>query len=179
MDPEGIISTLPAIVTGLLGIELAAHFSGMTDKREKTIFLLLSGFLLAAAGLAWSPVFPMIKKLWTSSYVLYTAGLASMTLGAMYWLVDMKKQVKKVQLLVAFGINPLALYVGSELIIMIIWLLHVFGTENYTMNEWVFHSFCNTGVSPNLASLAWAVIYLTLWSVVAIILYKRKLIIKL
>ncbi len=179
MDPEGILSTLPAIVTGLLGIEIAHYFTETQDKTKKAVILFLAGFLLTAAGLAWSPVFPFIKKLWTSSYVLYTAGLASMTLGAFYWLIDYMKKDNYTGLLVAFGKNPLVLYVGSELLIMIIWLFPVFGQDKKPLIEYFFNSLVNAGMSPNNASLAWAVAYTSVFAVIAWILYKKKIVIKL
>jgi len=178
MDPEGIISTFPAVVTGLLGIGAARLFAEKNDKNQKTIILFVTGFILTAAGLAWSSIFPMIKKMWTSSYVLYTAGLASMTLGLMHYLLDQPGKEKKVRLLLAFGMNPLALYVGSELLIMIIWLLPFFGPEGLTLNTWFFRTLTGTGVSALNASLIWAVLYLAIWSLVASFLYKRKIIIK-
>ncbi|NVO19671.1 MAG: DUF5009 domain-containing protein [Bacteroidetes bacterium] len=179
MDPEGILSTFPAMVTGLLGIEIAFLFTKQSDQREKTILLLLIGFILTVTGLAWGTVFPLIKKLWTSSYVLYTAGLASMTLGAFYWLIDHYKKEKSVWLLTAFGKNPLVLYVGSELLIMIVWQFHVFGAARLSLNDWFFQFLVDVGASPMNASLAWAILYLSIWAVVAIILFKRKIIVKL
>jgi predicted acyltransferase len=179
MDPEGILSTLPAIVTGLLGTEIAFYFSKTADKTKKAVVLFLAGFLLTAAGLAWSPVFPFIKKLWTSSYVLYTAGLASMTLGAFYWLIDYLKKDSFTGLLVAFGKNPLVLYVGSELLIIIIWQFPIFGPNNLTLTEYFFNSLVNAGMSPNNASLAWAVAYTSIFGIAAWIMYRKKVIIKL
>ncbi len=179
MDPEGILSTLPAIVTGLLGIEIAYNFTETQDRTRKAVILFLAGFLLTAAGLAWSPVFPLIKKLWTSSYVLYTAGLASMTLGAFYWLIDYLKKDNYTGLLVAFGKNPLVLYIGSELLIMVIWLFPVFGPDKKPLIEYFFNSLVSAGMSPNNASLAWAVAYTSVFAMIARILYKRKIVIKL
>ncbi len=178
MDPEGILSTFPAIVTGLIGIEIAYFFTKNPDKKEKAVILFLAGFLLTAAGLAWGAIFPMIKKMWTSSYVLYTAGLASMTLGAFYWLIDHHKKESWVKLLVAFGTNPLALYVGAELIAMIIGQFPVFGAQKLSLNGWLFQSLQASGMSADNASLTWALLYVGLWAIVATVLYRRKIIIK-
>jgi predicted acyltransferase len=178
MDPEGILSTFPAIVTGLTGIEIAYLFTHNPDKTAKAVLLFFSGFILTAAGLIWSPIFPMVKKLWTSSYVLYTAGLASMTLGAFYWLIDHYQKEKRVTLLLAFGSNPLALYVGSELLVMILWIFPIIGEQHLTLSSWVYHSFLDSGVSANISSLVWALFYTAFWALVAMILYKRKIVIK-
>lgn len=179
MDPEGILSTFPAIVTGLLGIEIAYKFTETSDVTKKAVVLFLAGFLLTVAGLAWSPIFPFIKKLWTSSYVLYTAGLASMTLGALYWLIDFLKKDNYTGLLVAFGMNPLALYVGSELLIMIVWQFPIFGPGKLYFVEYFYNSLVNAGLSPNNASLAWAIAYTGIFAIAAWIMYKKKIVIKL
>jgi len=179
MDPEGILSTFPVIVTGLLGMEIAFLFIKNTDKKEKAVLLFLAGFLMTAIGLAWSSIFPLIKKLWTSSYVLYTSGLASMTLGAFYWIIDHYKREKSVWLLVAFGKNPLVLYVGSELLIIIIWQFHIFGSEHLSLNDWFFQSLVNMGVESMNASLAWALTYLMIWGLAATVLFRKKIVIKL
>lgn len=178
MDPEGILSTFPAIVTGLIGMEMAHLFNQTGDKKERVIQLFFFGLLLTAAGLSWGTIFPLVKKLWTSSYVLYTAGLASMTLGAMYWIIDLRKKEKWTRLLIAFGSNPLALYVGSDLIIMLLWLLPIFGTNHLILNTWIFKGLTDMNISPNIASLTWAILYTSFWAVIATILYKRKIIIK-
>jgi predicted acyltransferase len=111
--------------------------------------------------------------------VLYTAGLASMTLGVFYWFADVLKKDKQVKMLAAFGINPLALYVGSELIIMILGLFPVFGSENQVLPTWLFNTLVSAGMAPNMASLVWALLYTALFAVMAWVLYKKKIIIKL
>jgi len=179
MDPEGILSTFPAIVTGIIGMEMARNFSEMSEKREKALFLFFFGFILTAAGLIWSPVFPMIKKLWTSSYVLYTAGLASMTLAAIFWFTDRYHKTGWTRLFNAFGMNPLALYVGSELLIMIIWIIPVFGLQKLTLNNWFFNKVVASGISPENASLLWALGYTAIWALVALLFKKYMVYIKI
>ena len=179
MDPEGILSTFPAFASGILGIEIAFLFSKQKSQDEKTILLFVAGFILTAAGLAWSSVFPMVKKLWTSSYVLYTTGLASMTLAFFYYLVEKKGKQNWVGLLTAFGVNPLALYVGSDLLIMILWLIPIFGPENLTLSSWFFRSLTSAGMNPLNASLLWAILYTAFWACVAVFMHRKRIIIKL
>ena len=182
MDPEGILSTLPAIVTGLLGIEVSRRFHKMDGKDaafNRVIFLLVTGAILTFLGLAWSTIFPFIKKLWTSSYVLYTAGLASTVLGLFYWFADVKEKKMSFGLLYAFGLNPLTLYVGSELLIMIIGLLPVFGINNTPMNNAWVQSLSAMGMAPKFASMLWAVVYTSLFAILAWVMYKKKWVIKL
>ena len=90
-DPEGLLSTLPAIATGLLGALTGHWLKSARDGRRKLLGLLLGGGLSLAAGWLWGLSFPINKNLWTSSYVLYTAGFALLILAAVYWLIDLKR----------------------------------------------------------------------------------------
>ena len=91
-DPEGFLSTLPAIATGILGMLAGEWLLRKEDENRKVIGLLMAGAVLTALGLFWGLVFPINKNLWTSSYVLYTAGIASTLFGIIYWLVDIQKK---------------------------------------------------------------------------------------
>lgn len=179
MDPEGILSTLPAIVTGLIGLEIASFFTKIHDKKEKIILLFITGFIMTIAGIAWSSVFPMIKKLWTSSYVLYTVGLATWTLGFFYWLADFREKKKYLRLLVAYGSNPLAIYAGSGLLVMILGLIPVFGNPPVTLNSWIYRLLCESGIEARIASLVWPIILVLVWGWIALILHKKKIFIKI
>ena len=90
-DPEGLLSTLPAIATGLLGALTGHWLKSARDGRGKLLGLLLGGGLSLAAGWLWGLSFPINKNLWTSSYVLYSVGLALLILTAVYWLIDLKR----------------------------------------------------------------------------------------
>jgi len=114
-DPEGILSTLPAIVTGLLGI-----FAGLLLRRpsvsdeQKVYWLLGAGAAGAALGWLWGLEMPVIKKIWTSSYVLVAGGYSALLLGAFYWIVDVKKWRAWCQPFVWIGMNPITLYLTSN-----------------------------------------------------------------
>ena len=116
-DPEGCLSTLPAIVTGLLGI-----FAGLLIKNKsvpdmkKVWWLIGAGVISAAAGWLWSIDFPVIKKIWTSSYVLVAGGYSAMLLGVFYWIVDVKKLQWWCWPFVWVGMNPITLYLMNDLI---------------------------------------------------------------
>jgi predicted acyltransferase len=116
-DPEGILSTMPAVVTGLLGI-----FAGLLIRNKsvpdlkKVWWLIGAGVVSAAVGWIWSVDFPVIKKLWTSSYVLVAGGYSAILLGVFYWMVDIKKWRFWCQPFVWVGMNPLTLYLISELV---------------------------------------------------------------
>jgi predicted acyltransferase len=114
-DPEGILSTLPAVVTGLLGI-----FAGLLIKNKsvpdekKVLWLLGAGATGVALGFLWGLEFPVIKKIWTSSYVLVAGGFSAILLGAFYWIVDIKQWRTWCQPFVWIGMNPLTIYLTSN-----------------------------------------------------------------
>ena len=114
-DPEGILSTLPAIVTALLGIfaGLLLRSSNYCDK-WKVIYLLSFGAAGVLLGFLWGLEFPVIKKIWTSSYVLVAGGCSALLLGAFYWIVDVKQWRRWCQPFVWIGMNPITLYLASN-----------------------------------------------------------------
>ena len=114
-DPEGVLSTLPALVTGLLGI-----FAGLLLQKQsvpgskKVAWLIGAGAGAAALGWLWNLEFPVIKKIWTSSYVLVAGGYSALLLGAFYWIVDVKQWRAWCQPFIWIGMNPIALYLASN-----------------------------------------------------------------
>ena len=114
-DPEGILSTLPAIVTGLLGIFAGLLIQNKSMSGEKkAAWLLGAGAAGVALGFLWGLEFPVIKKIWTSSYVLVAGGYSALLLGAFYWIVDVKKWRTWCQPFVWIGMNPITLYLTSN-----------------------------------------------------------------
>jgi predicted acyltransferase len=114
-DPEGLLSNLPAIVSGLLGIfaGLLLRNRSVPDNR-KVFWLIGAGAASAMLGWIWGIEFPVIKKIWTSSYVLVAGGYSSILLGAFYWIVDVKKWRAWCQPFVWIGMNPITLYLASN-----------------------------------------------------------------
>jgi predicted acyltransferase len=110
-DPEGILSSLPAIASTLLGI-----FAGLVVKNpavvphRKVRALVLWGALGVAAGVAWHFQFPIIKKIWSSSFVLFTAGISAILLGAFYWMIDIKHWQSWAKPFVWIGTNAITIY---------------------------------------------------------------------
>jgi predicted acyltransferase len=114
-DPEGLLSTLPAIVSGLLGIFAGLLLRNKSVPDDRKVFWLLgAGLAGAAVGWMWSIEFPVIKKIWTSSYVLVAGGYSAMLLGGFYWVVDVKKWRTWCQPFVWIGMNPITLYLASN-----------------------------------------------------------------
>ncbi len=109
-DPEGLLSTLPAIASAVLGV-LAGRWIQTSGSPERTVLgLLTGGLVLVFAGWAWHPFFPVIKKIWTSSYVLVAAGWSAVLLALFYWVIDVKGWSSWSTPFLWIGANPIALY---------------------------------------------------------------------
>jgi predicted acyltransferase len=114
-DPEGYLSTLPAFVTGLLGIFTGLFLRNKSvSDAKKVIYLIGAGAASAAVGWLWGLEMPVIKKIWTSSYVLVAGGYSAMLLGAFYWIVEIKQWRTWCQPFVWIGMNPITLYLTSN-----------------------------------------------------------------
>ncbi len=129
-DPEGLLSTIPAIATCLAGVLCGHWLRRKTSDYEKVSALFFFGVLLSAIGWIWNFWFPLNKSLWTSSYVVYTAGLALCFLGFCYWLIDIKGYKKWAKPFVIFGVNALVLFVGSGVMARILGLIKVSTTAD-------------------------------------------------
>jgi predicted acyltransferase len=116
-DPEGYLSTLPAVVTCLLGVfaGLWLRRTDLTDT-QKLRGLLIAGVAAAALGWLWHLQFPVIKKLWTSSFVLVAGGYSLLLLGAFYYVVDLRRWRGWCQPFIWIGMNPITLYISSNVI---------------------------------------------------------------
>ncbi len=116
-DPEGLLSTLPAIATTLLGV-----LAGRWVKRDapgpalRAAGLMGAGLVLTVAGLAWGQTFPINKSLWTPSYVLLTAGLAAYFLGALFWIADVRGHGRWTRPFVIYGVNAILVFVAAGLL---------------------------------------------------------------
>ncbi|MBB6461125.1 acyltransferase family protein [Flammeovirga kamogawensis] len=174
-DPEGLVSTLPAICTAILGL-----FSGILVKENTGVRvvkkLVLYGTLVMVLGLAWHPLFPINKSLWTSSYVLFTGGLGAIFLGLSYWIFDVKKIGRdNVLIAKAFGLNPMAAYVLAE---MFARLLGVITIGDETIKGHIFTAILSTGLPAESCSLLYAISYVLLLSIPILILYRKNIVIK-
>ncbi|HKO56707.1 MAG TPA: heparan-alpha-glucosaminide N-acetyltransferase domain-containing protein [Thermoanaerobaculia bacterium] len=176
-DPEGPLSTLPAIATALLGV-LAGEWVTRRDKTliERVAKLYGAGCLAMIAGKLWDWVFPINKNLWTSSYVLFTAGFACVALATCLWLIDVEGVRGWTRPFVIYGVNPMVAFVGSGLMARTIdSLVKVGGKSLHAitfgwMNAWFF--------SPKFASLLWGLGFVALWLGILALLHRRGLILK-
>jgi predicted acyltransferase len=116
-DPEGIVSTLPAIVTALLGMFTGRYVKESTDSGEKkTLKVLAFGAILLILGIVWSIWFPVIKKLWTSTFVLTMAGYSAMMFAIFYYIIDVRKHRKLDLFFRVVGLNSITIYMAQRII---------------------------------------------------------------
>jgi predicted acyltransferase len=179
-DPEGILSTLPAISTCLLGIFTGTWLQRKDHNAENKVAWLFSiGVLLVIGGLVWNGFFPMNKALWTSSFVLFTGGLAMTTLALSYWLIDVNGRQKYTEPFVAFGSNAIIIYVVSGYLPELIGAIHVTdGGQPSNAWQYGYHHLFESWLTPINASLACALVYVSLLTIPMIIMYRKKIFIR-
>jgi predicted acyltransferase len=179
-DPEGPLSTLPAIATGLLGV-LAGRWIGSTRPLTARIAALFAvGCMGIVAGLIWSWAFPINKNLWTSSYVLFTGGVACAALATCMWLIDEHRVRWWTRPFVVFGVNPIAAYVGATLMARTIYSLIRFERDGQvvSLQSAIYQSAFASWLAPKNASLLFAISYVLLWLGVMALLHRRRIILK-
>ncbi len=179
-DPEGPLSTIPAVATSLLGILTGRWMSRPNPLPDRLNALFAVGGLLTATGLMWNWVFPINKNLWTSSYVVFTAGLAMLALATASWVIDIKRIRSWTRPLVTYGLNPLAAFLGSGAMARSTILLHLeVGGESISVKEVIFTRGFASWLSPTTASLAYAIAFVTLWYLILWGLERRGWILKI
>jgi len=177
-DPEGVISTIPAIATSLLGLLTGDWLRSPRSAKHKAPGLALFGLIGVIAGEAINPWFPINKKLWTSSYVLFTAGLALLCLAVCYWILDVKQwRGHWTKFFLVFGMNAIAAYVFAEIISHILSRLSNPAGTNW--QEIVYQSLFAPLAGPQNASLLYASCYVVMCWVAMWILYRRGIFLKI
>lgn len=180
-DPEGPLSTIPAIATAMLGV-----FAGrwLTDKRrallERVAGLFGVGALGMLAGSFWGAFFPINKNLWTSSYVIFAAGFACVVLATCIWLIDVLQIRGWAKPFVIYGVNPLIAFAGSGVMARLIYSLWQvdFHGKHISIQQASYELLFKPYFPDKLASLLWALCFVAFWLGVLTVLYRRKIIIK-
>src|SRR5258705_8617418 len=179
-DPEGILSTIPAIATALFGVLTGHWLRTSKSQYEKVTGLFVAGAGCLVIGWCWNPFFPINKALWTSSYVFFTAGLALQLLALCYWLVDIKRDRRWAWPFVVFGVNAIALFVGTGLMGKAMGLLNLPESDGRKIwsQGWIFQNLFLSWASPVNASLAYAISFIVLWLFLMWLLYRKRIFIK-
>lgn len=169
-DPEGLLSTFPAVVTGLSGMLIGKLLAiDRVSYERKVIWLYLAGLSAFLLGSAWGWVFPINKNLWTSSYVLYTSGLASMIFASLFFVMEVLGYTVWAKIGIVFGANAITAYVIGSL------LPEFLGP----LNDWYVTHVVEHGEGAKMASLIWAITICLLTYLPIYILYKKRLFIKI
>jgi predicted acyltransferase len=179
-DPEGILSTIPAVATTLGGV-LAGHWLGSRrSELEKVAGMFVAGAFASMSGWAWGLLFPVNKALWTSSYVFLTAGLALQLLAVCYWLVDIKDRRRWATPFLIFGANALVVYFLSELFSRLISIVAFTRADGSAVDlkTFIHENAFASWLSPVNASLMFALCVVLLWLAVAGVLYRKRIFIK-
>ncbi|HEX2190658.1 MAG TPA: heparan-alpha-glucosaminide N-acetyltransferase domain-containing protein [Longimicrobiaceae bacterium] len=179
-DPEGLLSTLPAVATVLLGVLAGRWLRSDRAPAEKAVWMFLAGNAGLLLGLAWHESFPINKNLWTSSYVVFTAGMALHFLAACYWLVDVKGWRRWAFPFVLFGVNAIAAFFLSGIMARLLTLVKWAGPagDPVTLKGWIHQALFASWLSPVNASLAFAACFVLFWTGVMWVFYRRRIFIK-
>lgn len=174
-DPEGILSTIPAICSAILGIRIGEIILQNQDKNDAVKKIAIEGLIIVILGSIWAFNFPINKNLWTSSYVLVTAGFAYLIMGLFIYLIDIKNKQKWASSGFAFGANAISAYILHYLLIIPLSWISIYGKS---IQEWFMQLLPQLGLSLKLASLIWAVLFIIICYLPIKWMYKRKLFIK-
>ena len=163
-DPEGLLSTLPAIATCLLGIFCGEGLRSGRAGGEISRQMWVAGAVLVVLGLAWNLVFPINKNLWSSSYVLFTAGTALLLFGAMYWVIDVKRlRGGWLTPLVVYGMNSIAVFVASVMFAKMLARIPAGGGEAVPLSAWLYENAFRSWAGDYGGSLAFALAQVLFW----------------
>lgn len=179
-DPEGLLSTVPAISTCLAGVLTGTWLQTKREPLDKVAGMFGIGAVCVMVGYLWHQVFPINKALWTSSYVVFTAGMALQLLALCYWAVDLKGWTRWTKPFVIFGVNALALFVFSGLLARVMTMISMTKLDGSRGNLQIFiyERLLASWLSPINASLGYALLYLLFWLGIMAILYSRRIFIK-
>ncbi len=180
-DPEGPLSTLPAIATTLFGAMAGALLSARMELRRKIPVLLAAGATGAAIGALWGTVFPINKNLWTSSYAVFMSGLAAIAVAVCLWIVDARGWKSWAAPFRWLGRNALAIFTLSLLaVLMLLWIkIPDAAGKPRSLYSTIYRTVFDRFADPRLGSLLFALAFLSVFVGIAGLLYRRRIFIKL
>lgn len=174
-DPEGFLSTIPAIATCLLGVFTGEYLLSNRSSGRKAAGMAIAGAILAILGKIWGLSFPINKNLWTSSFVLFTAGLSLLFLAFCYWMIDLKGWKTWGKPFMMMGMNPLALYALASLVAHLSIQVHV---GSMSLKGWIYSHFYAPIASPYNASMLYGLSYSVAFLILGWILYRQRIFLK-
>jgi len=182
-DPEGILSTIPSIVNGIIGLLIGQLLQTDMIKIQKAQRMGIIGTVLIFFGLIWDIIFPINKSLWTSSYVLYTTGLATVVLTILYYIIDIANYKKGFKPFLVWGVNPMIVFFTSQIIPQALVMIEFQNPHHPAEKINLLNYLYTFGIAPFFsnpmtASLAGALVYVGIWTFILWVFYKNKLIFK-
>jgi predicted acyltransferase len=179
-DPEGLLSSVPAIASTLLGVVTGFWLRTSVTGGTKALVLAAAGVAAMAIGLTWDLVFPINKNLWTSSYAWFMGGAGAIGLAACYWIIDVKGWRWWTKPCVVLGVNAIALFVLAGLTAKILLLVKVSGAAGkpVSLYSFIYRNWYEPLASPMNASLLFALSYLIVLYGILWIMYRRHLFLK-
>jgi predicted acyltransferase len=179
-DPEGVLSTIPAICTAMLGNMAGRWIGERRPLTERLAGMWGVGSIAMMVGLMWHWVFPINKSLWTSSYVIFTAGLAALSLATIMWIVDFQKVRGWTRFFVIYGMNPMIAFIGSGVMARLIYSIIKVSSNGrrIPLQAWLYQTLFASWLSPVNASLAFALAFVLFWYGILYVLYRRNIILK-
>lgn len=174
-DPEGVLSTIPAIGTAMLGVFAGRWIRAERSLEERLAGLFAVGAITMVLGLMWNWSFPINKSLWTSSYVLFTAGMAATALATILWITDVHRVRWWTRPFVIYGVNPIIAFVGSGMMARLIyslWKVEYAGAPT-SVQAVVYRELFASWLAPKNASLAFALAFVTVWLGILWVLDRR------
>ncbi len=179
-DPEGLLSTLPAVGTAFAGIFAGEWLRSDAAPDRKSLGLPEAGALLVPLGWLWGLVFPINKNLWTSSYVVFTAGTALLLLGAMHWVIDVRKRRGPwMEWMVVYGMNAIAVFVASGMVAKALTRIHVGGQDGTSLYAWLYETLFRSWLGDLNGSLGFALATVAFWLGMMWILHARRIYVKI
>ena len=180
-DPEGLLSTIPAISTTLFGIVAGLCLGSRFSPERKAAALAAAGVAAIVAGEIWNVVFPINKSLWTSSYAVFMAGSASLLLALCYWVIDVKGWRGWTKPFVILGTNAITLFALSALLVKTMALITVAGPDGapVSISRYAYLQYFAPIAAPKNASLLYALANLAVLFVLLAWMYRRRIFVRL
>ena len=182
-DPEGFLSTFPAIASGIIGMLIGTILNLELTKLEILKKILVYGISITILGLIWNFSFPLNKSIWSSSYVLFTGGLAILCLSILYYLIEIANYQKWIKPFLIWGVNPMLVFFFSGIIPRTFAMIKIdnpsiigekINIQNFMYQFWIAPNFS----SPFNASVSGSIIYICIWTFILWIFYKKQVILK-
>ncbi|MGQ0714739.1 MAG: acyltransferase family protein [Gemmatimonadaceae bacterium] len=179
-DPEGILSTIPAIATAMLGVFAGRWIASPRGLMERLAGLFAIGSLGMVVGLIWGWFFPINKNLWTSSYVLFTAGMACVVVATCIWLIDANRVSGWTKPFVIYGMNPILAFVGSGMMARLMGSIITVERDgqSVSLQRAIYDAAFASWLAPMNASLLYALCFVLLWFGILAVLHRKRIFLK-